>query len=806
MFNRRQCSGRSICFLVSVALLAVAAHAADDPQTTAPAAPSSAQTGEASSDLSLQEVVVSARRREERLSDVPVAASVVSPIALQNAGTNIASIGMSVPSLQIAQAATGNGGSITIRGISSSSSNDALEQAVAVNIDGIAVSRGRVLDQGFFDLDNVQVLKGPQALFFGKNSPAGAITIDSKNPGNTLEGYMKAGYEYEGDEYTAEGAASIPITDDLSIRIAGRFNDMRRGYLDNEAQAIYNPLWKQYNAAPANPELPGDYGGLARFTAVYKPTDKFSATLKILVDSNHDDSESTPRQSVCAAGVTVSKTQGGLIDPFDDCRLNGTTSYGQLPPQVAAGWPQANNGVYYSRFNSVLPSLVMNYDMGKVTLTSVTGALHYYSQDMGDTSGSVYASYLGYNEEDFTSVSQEFRAVTNFDLPINFTGGFLYENTDRQYTNSGMLGSGTPADTRNGQTNVYTNNLTGNGNTYSGFGQLNWHILSDLELAGGVRYTVDQRSGTVENIFVNNNFARLSPATLLPEGTSLGAAPTSRNWSPEATLTWHMQPGLMLYGAYKTGYLSGGVSAPAIVSRIFTDQNIVFKPELAKGGEVGLKFNSSDNRLRGDVTAYTYNYTNLQVSSFSAATLSYLLSNAGEARARGIEDSIDYKVTKQLSVHAASSYNVAKYVTFQGAQCYAAQAVGTAPGDCTAGQQDLSGRPLPRAPKWSASAGASYDEAITGVWNVDVTPELHYSGAYYYDENLNPTSLQKGFITADLSGRVTSDVWEFSLIGRNLTNKYYGTFAIDKPGANDGSILAVIGRPREVVFEIERKF
>ncbi len=183
--------------------LLMSAHAATAADA---AASSSADTGKAtSSRKSLSPPV----RSTERLLDVPVAANALSTKALARyATTDLTAVGVQIPQVSIDHAASGAGAIITIRGIGSASVDAAIEQEVTVNIDGVPISRGRVIEQAFFDQASVQVLKGPQALYFGKNSPAGVISITSQGPGNMPSGYAAHRRRVRGPELISPKARS----------------------------------------------------------------------------------------------------------------------------------------------------------------------------------------------------------------------------------------------------------------------------------------------------------------------------------------------------------------------------------------------------------------------------------------------------------------------------------------------------------------------------------------------------------------------------------------------------------------------
>src|SRR5690606_26612509 len=194
-----------------------------------------APAGPAASAATLDAVNVTARRRSESIQDVPVAITSLTPEQLEkNMATDLSKIGEVAPQVIIGRASNGTGGFLTIRGISSATSDAGLDQSVSVSVDGVPMSRGRVINSTVYDLAQVEVLSGPQALFFGKNSPAGAISLRTKDPTDVVEGYAKVGYETEADERYLEAAVSGPLTDTLKGRIAVRAASME-GWIENVA-------------------------------------------------------------------------------------------------------------------------------------------------------------------------------------------------------------------------------------------------------------------------------------------------------------------------------------------------------------------------------------------------------------------------------------------------------------------------------------------------------------------------------------------------------------------------------------------
>jgi iron complex outermembrane receptor protein len=313
--------------LIACAALALASWAAPLLAQTATPPGTAGQNATDASSGALEEIVVTARKREERLIDVPVAVTAVTAATInQYQATDLSEIGNLVPGVSLERTQSGSSGAVlTIRGVGNLASDYGNEQPVAVNIDGVQITKGHVADIGFFDLDSVQVLKGPQSLFFGKNSPAGVVVLNSVTPGSTLEGYVKTSYEFTAGNPAVEAGISIPLSDTLSIRIAGRYSDQLRGYVTNYAEATPDPF------DPGNLTLPGAAyrkgpdvrNGIARFTLAWRPADNFDATFKVLWSDYRDRGSGIDGDEVFTCGANQHPTTVNLLNPLQAYKDSG---------------------------------------------------------------------------------------------------------------------------------------------------------------------------------------------------------------------------------------------------------------------------------------------------------------------------------------------------------------------------------------------------------------------------------------------------------------------------------------------------
>jgi outer membrane receptor protein involved in Fe transport len=266
----------------------------------------------------------------------------------------------------------------------------------------------------------------------------------------------------------------------------------------------------------------------------------------------------------------------------------------------------------------------------------------------------------------------------------------------------------------------------------------------------------------------------------------------------------------MTYVAYKTGYKSGGTSTAGLFTQAYINDPalLTFRPEKAQGFEVGVKGEFFDPALRFDIAAYRYTFSDLQLSVINTALNSYFVTNAGKARTTGVEGSLTWRATTELTINTSAAYNRGKYVSFQNAQCYP-EIYGTAicPGGPN-GSYDRSGQPLPRAPEYSFDGGFTYTKPIGHNLKAQIGGQAIYTRSYWTSETGAIAGIQHGFwrLNADARLGAIDDRWEIAVIGRNLTDEYYRLITADATLGFPGQYGAYMARPREVVVQLTGKF
>ena len=791
----------------STALLSIIAAATPLYAQKAPDAEDAVARGD------MTDIVVTARRREERLQDVPIAATAVTQAELRRYSVNTFSdLKVLAPNISFDKGFSGAGASLTMRGVSASNLDASLEQAILFDIDGMPISRGRIVNDAIFDLAGVDVLKGPQSLFFGKNSPGGVISVKSAGPTDVLSGYVRPGYEFTARQASVEAAIGGPITETLGARLA-IYASTSDGYFKNTSPGIANPYGPAGDPfIPAAPSRLGAEQKLAgRLTLKYDPGNGFDAQLKLLASRYRSDGASSLLENMgCPAGQTTSISLG-FADPYGDCKADNRGPQGYIPQNVVQPWKQLG-ALGFSKSkpdaynDTVLPVLTMNYKLNDLTLTSVTSYYYYRFGTVGSQGASSTSPFWSYSAERNHSLYQEVRAVSSFDGPINFAAGGYVEKNHRNFYVGGHL-TYLPADPVTNQRNATDFKYVNKSHAISAFGQLNWKLLDNVEVAGGARYTRETKKIDLTSIYIHP----LRVAAYIPVGSHLTGSRTEDNVSPEATVSWHVNRDLMVFGAYKTGYLSGGFSNPGTISSSLTIASNTFAAEKAKGFEGGIKFSNAASGFSGSLVAFDYRYKGLQLTSFDAVAVSFTTKNAANTRSRGVELEGRYRASEQLQLRGSANYNRARFVSFSDAQCYAGQTVAQgcafAPNSTTVKIQSLSGRPVYRSPSWILTAGASLTQPVGTTKKLVFDIDARSSSKYFAGLNLNPTSFQKGFITVNFGAKLAEldDKWSIGVLSRNITNRHYAPLAIDTPGGG-GEAETIANEPRTIMIQLERRF
>ena len=786
----------------------------------------SADATDTAAPQSLEEITVTARTRDETLISVPVVVTAISKTELENRGvTNLDDIARIVPQLIISnQSGSVQGGNIALRGISGPDSNPFGDQAVAFNIDGVAIAKAWVRRMTDTDLDQVEVLEGPQALFYGKNSPGGVVSIRTSDPTNHFEAKSTLGYELEAREYRTEDYVSGPLTDTLGARISGYFSTMQGWLVDN------TPPDTGY--APDHSRNPESQDWALRGTLKWKPQEEFDARLKLNFGSTKNSGPASTSEFIsCPYGVR--QTGSGI-----PCGINGTSQNSGYGPYVATIPGTLNffrsDGQNFQDQYQILTSLEMNFRPNDTySFTSVTGFYRiqlWQCQNYENDPGIILPSCNSPTTD--REFSEELRMTTNFKGPLNFAAG-LYASMTRAETGSltylyggnfDLLGPGLGGPTTPALVDNYF--LVQDGRSYSGYLQAIYKPIEVVEIDVGGRYSYEYK--TVPEVRDGGGLSEgcylvpgVTCTTILGPSTEVAVDPYRDIWhdfSPEGTISYRPTQNLTVFASWKHGFLSGGFNSSSVNYRL--DPNISYLPEVIKGFEGGVKSLILDNTLAVNLAAYKYNVSDLQVTNFQNATST--IRNAGAVEIRGAELQLNYKTPLQgLGLRGTAAYNDGVYTSFPAAPCYNGQTIAMGCNGSFSGgvynSQNLSGTSLIRAPRWTLSAGSGYEVPIGANLKMGLSVDANYTSSYLTDATSAPQSLQPAYTLLDSTLHVgdVNNVWDVAFIGRDLTNRYYFVASPNVPftGSGQGTAVGVLGdrfaalsRGREYLFQVSYKF
>jgi iron complex outermembrane receptor protein len=713
----------------------------------------------------VDEIIVTARKREESILDVPVAVSAISGDDLTKFNTkDQSSLTARVPGLVLGEQSSNIGTQLGMRGITQAQSNSGSDQSTSLVIDGLSLTQGVAYRSALFDMEAVEVLKGPQNLYYGKNSTAGVISIRTKNPGDEFEVVGTTSYEFAGQEKVGELIVSGPVTNTLGLRFAGRYSDLN-GYFRNDA--IGNGTT---SLTPEHKHVPNKTDIFLRGTAVWKPTDSFDATLK--VNYTHNKTRTNPSTieiAGCPDGVGAVPGFGQYIDPRDTCRIGDKTVYIVTPnPADPANAGIPNNGRPYQDAWQLYGSLQMNYNIDDaLTLSSITG---HYVLDMEALFQPAFGRDItlagAQHNMHRHDTTQEIRLASDFKSPVNFTVGSFF--ADGLTANTPRIWLLAPRD--EAQLNIHMR-------TWSAFGQLLWDIVPNLQFAGGARWTSEKRH---LDAFNNTRGGPYDGST--PQRPNVPVRDLStNNVSPEVSLTWTPTSNFTLFGGYREATKSGSFQTNGNPA----GQDISFGDESVTGFEGGIKSYLLDRQVAFNLSGYRYKYKDLQVgaSITKDGNPQIITTNAAAAVVYGIDFDLTYvpRGVEGLTTFVSGAWTHARFGNFTNAPCYGGQtfALGCnqvlSPTTGLYTGQDLSGKPLLKAPDFQASFGFTYDLPLNDRMVLSLGSTSTYSTDYETDLKSigRGDSNQKSYFktNASIAVKDANDAWEVALIGSNLTDK-----------------------------------
>ena len=740
-------------------LLALAAHA--QAQTTAPA------PGAKKADTDSTVVVVTAFKRSQSTLAVPAAVDAISGNDLKTAGvTKIDDVQNVAPSVNVSR--NGFGISTNIRGVTTTDTTSKGEQGVSFSIDGVYY--GRPIQQGlaFFDVQRVEVLRGPAGTLYGKASTGGAINVITNKP--SLSGFdASATFEYGNyDTRRMQAMVNMPLSDKWAIRAAISTNE-RDGYLTPTNGTVANGY---YTSAAGLPKLNDEDNSTGRFSVLYKPYSDM--TFRVTATGGH------------VGGYGLGEAEGDVIDASN----GGKGALDVLPNPMRAGNIDDN-------FNNLDGE--WDFKLGGINVSYLAAYEHFHAHDpipsednprANDFSGYGQALYqLSDNQWNLHTVEHELRFSNADSGPIDYVIGLNYvrENINE---NSHVWNSpvATYTDTSTWQNALdFVNKTT---HTSAGlFGQATWHATSKIDLVLGLRESEDELTRFGNSAIGNMNYNVVPPSVWLdPQGkvchypnacigTPNNGDYKSSKLTYRAGMNYHLSSTDMLYGSIATGYKAGGFND--YDPRVFGPTP--YAPEEMTAYEVGYKGKPMAN-LTYTTSVFYYDYKGDQISSRLLVNGSTLVfTRLVPATIYGWENEFAYRVSANTNLSLATTMEHSEYKTFMAG---ALQNV------------DWKGKSLDSTPDLAFTAGVNHTVDLSGGSQLKLRAFTKYSSGYYLSDFVNAVQFkQKAFTRSDAS--VTwfpaNPHYNVELFVQNIEDK------VQKVGAPENY---VVGVPNSTTFPI----
>ncbi len=700
----------------------------------------------------LEEVIVTAQKREQGLQDVPIAVEAFSAEQIDNlAADDIGDLGTFTANVDIGKGT--NQPRYRIRGIGTDDFGIGADPAVGVYLDGVYIGRSGGSKVAFNDIARVEILNGPQGTLFGRNAAAGAIQYVTNKPENETAGWVR-GTLGNYDRRQLEGIVNLPLADDLYFRAGILWNE-REGWVDN----LFNgeDLARENNHS-INAQLR------------WLPTDRLDMILRLEYDEV--DQDSRPASSA----VFGPRDNGPGFDKVEsDDRLEEKRYL----------------------FGS---SLHVTYDLSAATLTSITSWRSYNTRNPEEKDGSAELLYRfnDLNDEDNKQFGQEFRLDGEYGERLRWTTGvnYHYEHAKQQ---SGItlspesldkliaereigvpysvLTPGQPLDIafsaipdpydrRAFTSGVEALNsgvdfsenifIDGKYKSYAAFADVTYDILDNLSLSAGLRYTEDEKQfgryvefNEYALAFGFTTETRVDAAGNYDPNGELDFLESEESWSeitPRLVLDWRVTDDVLLYASYSEGYKAGGFnSAGEILAP-------AFDPEEVTNYELGLKSTWLDNRLRVNAALFSYEYDNLQQLEFiqaeclpNASTGAYLFETS-DVEGDGFELSLNWLPIPSLELFFNTGILDAEYARRDERR--------VVDGACEV--IDRAGETFAESPDLNFSVGGTYS------LNLDSGAEVTFSAAYNYTEGSERNSCV--YVVNNRDEGLPSDVYTFTEI------------------------------------------
>ena len=731
---------------------------------------------------------MTAQRRSENLQNAAIAITAVGSDQLIRAGvSDTTQLTQVAPSLQIGSIA-GSANTFYLRGVGNFTTNSLSDSAVSFNLDGVPYARSQGAHGVFYDLERVEVLKGPQGILYGRNSTGGAINVITAKPRIGESGGFVQGEYGNYNAYKVVGAVNVPVGENSAVRVAGTLTGHDGYYSDGTGDDDLKAVRAQFAT-------------------------RLGDSVRVSVGADYAYQGGVGSGSTLA-GLDRSQ-RIGLFDPRADARFASTYAFlagNFLHPLPDAEFPPYND----NKFWGVYAQVDIDTPIGALTILPAHRRTKLNQRSYGPSFG--YFATM-----DSKQTSLEVRLASDKGGLIDYLFGAFYmnENTEEHpiYNQQYFVGGGL---------------FDSHTKSYAVFGQLTLNVSDRLRLTAGARYTIDDKSATIDVA----NIAVVCPASfLIPQGScpgtpairedqfpQIGYAPNGtvipiQPWGPSgailqttpnlltpqrtfkkptfrAGVEYDIADQSLLYATFETGFKSGGFYA--------TIDDPVFNPETITAFTVGSKNRFADNRIQLNLEGFYWKYKDQQVSHLSTNRLGgveFVTENVGQTNIWGFEVDARFRVAPRTTIFGTAQYLDAKYKDFV---YFNPVGTGVPPTGCpvtgpTAGvfRVDCSGRRSPNSPEWTLSGGIE-QVVPAGAGEFVINLDARYqSGAYTGFEQL-ASQYQPGYavVNAQLSYELANPKVTISAFVNNLFDVAPAGFSLPNPRAGAALVVESLRPPR----------
>lgn len=722
--------------------------------------------------LEIEDIVVTAQRREQRLSDVPISVKAHTGEMLRRAGvTDSRMLEQISPAVSFNSNYTGTTTTLSIRGAGSLANEGGIQPSVGVIMDGMPLARQGEFISDLADIDRIEVLSGPQGTLFGKNSTAGVVNIVSNKPEDEFSGL----FEFSGttdEEIIGKAMVNTPLSDKAKLRVNGYFHNI-------------SPLVK--NIGPGD-----DLLGQKSYGIQGKLLFNVSDDAEVLFTANYNHGYSTFGSNFVI--TPISEPLGAFQQLV----------FGGFGPGVTV---QNQDTTSYNKTENYALITEVNWNISDdLSLVSVTGYRNYKSRteidvDAGPTGVNPGIGFspnpLGYpieyvateddhQVEEYKYFSQEFRLAYSTDK-LDLIGGVYYQNYDETrllllpIVLDGAFALQDPALAGvRFLTDDHLDTAISN-NTMAAFVDATYAVAPTVNVFGGLRYTRETLSLDYSRIsYFNPVDGFFDPVTGINTADPIAvfgftgdeAKRTDKNVSGRLGIQWQPQDDMNFYASFNRGFKGAAANQGRIVQGPLV---ALLDPEIAEAYEVGAKMRLLDGAVSLSVALYKQTIKNIQQTAVLPNSVEVDLVNAGDLKIEGFEATVTIRPTNEITFNGGLVYNDAYYsgddISFP---CGPSATVGV--GTCRAdGTQDLNGTRSISTPKWKVVTSVLYDYDLEGDMRLAARVAFNWRSSIQYQLFHDPLTEEAGYglLDASITLAADDDLWAVTIFGKNLTNKFY---------------------------------